>query len=292
MIRINITKQLQLSQGYTALHINTIIQKNSITAIYGSSGAGKTTLLKILAGLVQPEQGRIEVSDITWFDSSHRICQPAQQRSIGFVFQDYALFPHMTVKQNLLYAAGKKGDKKYIDELLHLVKMEAFINASPSQLSGGQQQRIALIRALVRKPQLLLLDEPLSALDDAMRRQLRAELHNIQQQLRVTTLLVSHDIGEVYTLAANIIHLEHGQLIFQGPPQQLFGAASLSSKLQLTGEVLRLIPNGVVYIIEVLAGSNIIRVTADELEISSLQVGDKVLVFAKAFNVALKKMNG
>ena len=144
----------------------------------------------------------------------------------------------------------------------------------------------------MRKPELLLLDEPLSALDDAMRRQLRAELHNIQQQLQVTTLLVSHDIGEVYTLAANIIHLEHGQLVFQGSPQQLFGAASLSSKLQLTGEVLRVVPNGVVYIIEVLTGSNIIRVTADEQEIKNLQAGDKVLVFAKAFNVALKKMNG
>ena len=291
MIRLNITKQLQLAQGYTQLHINTIIQKNAITAIYGSSGAGKTTLLKILAGLVQPEQGKIEVNDIPWLDTSHRFCLPAQQRSIGFVFQDYALFPHMTVKQNLRYAAGKNGDIKYIDELLHMVKMEAFINAKPSQLSGGQQQRIALIRALVRKPALLLLDEPLSALDDAMRRQLRTELYNIQQQLQVTTLLVSHDIGEVYTLAANIIHLEHGQVIFQGTPQQLFGAASLSSKLQLTGEVLRIIPNGVIYIIEVLTGSNIIRVTAGEQEIANLQVGNKVLVFAKAFNVALKKMN-
>jgi molybdate transport system ATP-binding protein len=292
MIRMNITKQLQLAQGYTQLHINTAIQPNAITAVYGSSGAGKTTLLKILAGLIQPEQGSIEINGITWLDTSRRICLLPQQRSIGLVFQDYALFPHMTVKQNLLYAAGKHGDKKYIDELLHLVKMENFVNAKPSQLSGGQQQRIALIRALARKPELLLLDEPLSALDDAMRRQLRTELHNIQQQLQVTTLLVSHDIGEVYTLAANIIHLEHGQLIFQGTPQQLFGAASLSSKLQLTGEVLQVIPNGVVYIIEVLTGSNIIRITADEHEVKDLHVGDKVLVFAKAFNIALKKMNG
>src|SRR3954469_16265850 len=141
MIRINITKQLQLAQGYTKLYINTTIQPNVITAIYGASGAGKTTLLKILAGLIQPEHGSIEVNGVTWLDPSRRICLPPQQRSIGFVFQDYALFPHMTVKQNLQYAAGKQGDKQYMEELLHLVKMETFINAQPSQLSGGQQQR-------------------------------------------------------------------------------------------------------------------------------------------------------
>jgi len=291
MIAVNITKQLQLAHGHSQLHINTIIPAHSITALYGASGAGKTTLLKILAGLVRPEMGTIVVNGVTWLNTTQRIYLPPQQRSIGFVFQDYALFPHMTVMQNLLFAAGKKGDKNFIDELLHLVKMQNFINAKPAQLSGGQQQRIALIRALVRKPQLLLLDEPLSALDDVMRRELRAALHTIQQQLGVTTLLVSHDIGEVYSLASNIIHLEHGQVIFGGTPQQLFGAASLSSKLQLTGEVLHIIPNGVVYIIEVLVNNNVIRVTSSEAEVKHLQAGDKVLVFAKAFNVAIKKMN-
>lgn len=290
MIAINITKQLQLAQGYTSLCVNTTIPSGVVTAIYGSSGAGKTTLLKILAGLVQPEQGFIEVNKNVWLDTSRRIGLLPQQRSIGFVFQDYALFPHMTVMQNMLFAAGKKADKQYIHQLLQMVRMETFVNAKPAQLSGGQQQRIALIRALVRKPQLLLLDEPLSALDDAMRRQLRQELYSIQQQLPITTLLVSHDIGEVYTLASNIIHLEQGQVIFEGAPQQLFGAASLSSKMQLTGEVLRVIPNGVIFIVEVLTGSSIIRVTADKEEALSLQTGDKVLVFAKAFNVAVKKM--
>ena len=290
MIKINITKQLQLAHEHTQLNIDTIIPFNTITAVYGASGAGKTTLLKILAGLVQPEQGKIEVNGTVWLDTANDTCLPPQQRSIGFVFQDYALFPHMTVLQNLLYAAGKKTDKKYIDELLQLVKMEQFVNVRPALLSGGQQQRVALIRALVRKPQLLLLDEPLSALDDAMRRQLRTELYNIQQKLQITTLLVSHDIGEVYSLASNIIRLEHGRATFQGTPQQLFGAASLSSKLQLTGEVLCIVPNGVVYIIDVLTGADVMRITADETEAANLQTGDKVLVFAKAFHVALSKI--
>ncbi|TKK69846.1 ATP-binding cassette domain-containing protein [Ilyomonas limi] len=292
MIRINITKQLRLAHENTQLSIGTTIPSNTITAIYGPSGAGKTTLLKILAGLVQPEQGAVEVNGRIWLDTARRVCLPPQQRSIGFVFQEYALFPHMTVQQNLQFAAGKNGDKSYIDKLLHLVKMEAFIHAKPSQLSGGQQQRIALIRALVRKPQLLLLDEPLSALDDAMRHELRTELYHIQQQLQITTLLVSHDISEVYTLASNLIHLEHGKVVFQGEPQQLFGAASLSSTLQLTGEVLQVIPDGAIYTVEVLTGKNIIRVTAGEHDIAKLQTGDKVCLFVKAYTIALKKMNG
>lgn len=112
MIRISFTKQLQLAHGYTQLQVDTTIQPNTNTAIYGPSGAGKTTLLRILAGLVHPEEGEIIINGEVWLNTARRICLPPQQRSIGFVFQDYALFPHMTVMQNLLYAAGKNGDKK------------------------------------------------------------------------------------------------------------------------------------------------------------------------------------
>ena len=290
MIKIDITKQLQLAQGYTQLQVNTALQEGAITAIYGPSGAGKTTLLKILAGLTQPEQGTVVINDTIWLDTARRICLPPQQRSIGFVFQDYALFPHMSVLQNLVYAAGKKEDKRYIDELLHLVKMEAFINASPAQLSGGQQQRIALIRALVRKPQLLLLDEPLSALDNTMRRQLRTDLYNIQQKLQVTTVLVSHDIGEIDKLASGIIHLEHGKIVFQGSPQQLFSMDKYKNKLQLTGEIRQIIPNGSAYVIEVSTGSDIIPLTVNKMEIANLNTGDQVMVTVEASALEIIKI--
>lgn len=290
MIAININKQLNFSKGASDLHVNAVLQTGCITALYGSSGAGKTTLLKIIAGLVKPERGMIEVNGTTWLDTSRGVCLPPQQRSIGFVFQDYALFPNMTVQQNLLYAGGKQADRNFISELLGLVKMEAFLAAMPSQLSGGQQQRVAMIRALVRKPQLLLLDEPLSALDEEMRRDLRTELYNIQQRLQITAVLVSHDIGEVYSLAAHIIQLQQGKVVATGTPQQLFGAAALSSKLQLIGEILHVIPNGVINVLEISAGNTIICVAASDDEIMGLQIGDKVLVYAKAFNVGIRKM--
>lgn len=290
MIKMNITKQLQLSQGASQLDIHTTIPSNTLTAIYGPSGAGKTTLLKILAGLIQPEQGKIEVNGDTWLDTAQRICLPPQHRSIGFVFQDYALFPHMTVLQNLLYAAGKNPDKKYINDLLQLVKMEAFIKARPSQLSGGQQQRVALIRALVRKPQLLLLDEPLSAVDAMMRRQLRVELSNIQQQLQLTTLLVSHDMDDVSALAKNCIRMAHGRIIFQGAPQQLFGKTHPGNKLQLTGKVVQLILNEEKYTVEILVGEQTIHVTASKEEIANLQSGSTVLLLANTSAITVSKI--
>ena len=290
MIRINISKQLQFPDGSKPLLVDVVLEEKSITALYGDSGAGKTTLLKIIAGLLKPEHGLIQVNNETWLDTKSRINMPTQQRSIGFVFQDYALFPNMTVLQNLHYAAGKKRDEDFIHYLVTIVSLQPFLHTKPAQLSGGQQQRVALIRALVRKPKLLLLDEPLSALDITLRHSLHEALQQLQQQLQFTSLLVSHDIGDVYSLAKHIIHLAHGTVIFRGTPQQLFGVSSLSSKLQLTGEVLSVIPNGVVHIVELLAGMNVIKITAGKEEVAGLKPGDKVLIYAKAFHVGMKKI--
>ncbi len=289
MITINISKQLYFNDGLAYLRAETTLQAGCITALYGPSGAGKTTVLKILAGLVRPETGRIEVSGNVWLDTSRSICIPPQQRNIGFVFQDYALFPNMTVQQNLLYAAGKNPDKKYIGELLHLVNMEAFANSKPTLLSGGQQQRVALIRALARKPQLLLLDEPLSALDDMMRRTLRDELYSIQRQLKITTLLVSHDISEVFALATHIIQLERGNIVAQGTPGQLFGALNTDSEIQLTGEVLHVKHDGVVCNVELQSGNDIVRIAVPYAQAAGITIGDKVLVHARVSNAGIMK---
>ena len=290
MIQINISKTLLFADGKKPLSVATVLEENTITALYGDSGAGKTTLLKIIAGLLQPEDGFIKINDAIWLDIKRNRNLPPQQRSIGFVFQDYALFPNMTVLQNLHYAAGKTRDESFIQHLVETVSLQAFLHTKPVQLSGGQQQRVALIRALIRKPQLLLLDEPLAALDIRLRHSLYEALQLLQQQLKFTALLVSHDIGEVYALAKHIIHLQEGKVIFEGTPHQFFGASSLSSKLQLTAQVLRILPNGVVYIIELLVGITIVKITAGEDEIRDVKAGDIVLIYTKAFHLGMRKM--
>jgi molybdate transport system ATP-binding protein len=290
MIHIRISKALRFSAGKQNLFVDIDLPGHTITALYGESGAGKTTLLKIIAGLVKPEEGHIQINDAVWLHTKQGIHLPPQRRSIGFVFQDYALFPNMTVLQNLHFAAGKVRDDAFIQHLVEMVALQPFLHTKPAQLSGGQQQRVALIRALVRKPQLLLLDEPLAALDTTLRHHLHTALQQLQSELRFAALLVSHDVAEVYTLAKNIIQLQQGRVVYQGTPQHLFGAAALSSKLQVTANVLSITPNGVVYIVMLSTAANVVKVTATAEEIQGVNVGDTVLLFAKAFHVAMKKM--
>ena len=290
MIELNISKTLQFAGGKKPMVIQVQLEEGTTTALYGNSGAGKTTLLKMVAGLVKPDEGFIAVNDVVWFDSAKQINRLPQQRNIGFVFQDYALFPNMTVLQNLQFAMGKQQDQSFIDYLLQLVSLQNFANTKPLNLSGGQQQRLALIRALVRKPQLLLLDEPLSALDAEMRQNLYNAYQTLQKQLGFTALLVSHDVGEVYSLSHRIIQLYQGEITFEGTPQQLFSTSSLSSKLQIPAEIISIIPNGVVYIVELLAGNRIVKITATEDEIRDVNNGDKVMIYTKAFHLGMKKI--
>lgn len=224
MIKIRIRKKLNMAGGVSDLVVNAELPLQNITALYGPSGAGKTTLLKIIAGLIKPEEGYIEVNDEVWLDTSKRINLPPQKRNIGFVFQDYALFPNMTVMQNLLYA-DKNADETLINHLLTLTGLIAFANHKPETLSGGQKQRVALARALVRKPSLLLLDEPLSALDNGTRIQLQQELLQLHNEYQFSALLVSHDIAEVYHLANQVLSIDKGNIVNLGKPVEVFGLA-------------------------------------------------------------------
>ena len=281
MIHINISKQLLFSEGKKALSVNISLPQNTITAVYGDSGAGKTTLLKILAGLIKPEVGFITVNDITWLDTKQNINLPPQQRSIGFVFQDYALFPNMTVLQNLQYAAGKNKDNAFIHHLTDMVSLRSFLHTKPAMLSGGQQQRVALIRALVRKPQLLLLDEPLSALDVALRINLHAALQTLQKELFFTALLVSHDEKEITTLSNKVIQLEQGEVIFNGSQAQLFKISPQPTGMQLKGEVVSISVTENGYFVQLSAQGNIITLTATADEVKDIKMGDEVLFVVK-----------
>ncbi|QMU28212.1 ABC transporter ATP-binding protein [Adhaeribacter radiodurans] len=189
MIEVDILKNIKTYNGHHPLRIKTTFATNKITQIFGPSGIGKTTLLKILAGLVQPEQGFIRVNNEVWLHTQKQINWLPQQRKVGFVFQDYALFPHLTVEQHLLYGTP---DKEYVARLLAIGQMQAFHQHKPKQLSGGQQQRLAILRALAIKPQILLMDEPFSALDYTLKKSLLTDLKPLLIELQTTCLVVTH----------------------------------------------------------------------------------------------------
>jgi len=194
MISIDIEKSLNSHNNLSVLQITQEIPAGSITKIYGPSGAGKTTLLKVIAGLAKPEKGKIRVNDITWLDTENGISLSPQQRKVGFVFQHNALFPNMTVLQHLCYATN---DETWIKQLLTIGKLEAFAHQKPEYLSGGQQQRLAILRAMATKPQLLLMDEPFSALDPEMKTELINDLQYLWKELATTVLVVSHNPQEL-----------------------------------------------------------------------------------------------
>lgn len=194
MISVAIEKNLKVYRGRQVLKINRQFSAGSITKIYGPSGVGKTTFLKIIAGLIVPEKGKITVDGITWLDTQSQINLSPQKRKAGFVFQDYALFPNMTVMEHLEYATD---DKNWINRLLLLGKLDTLTDHKPTHLSGGQQQRLSILRALAIKPKVLLMDEPFSALDPDMKIQLLKELKTIFNELAATVLIVSHNPQEL-----------------------------------------------------------------------------------------------
>jgi molybdenum ABC transporter ATP-binding protein len=186
-------------------------------ALVGPSGAGKTSLLRTVAGLARPERGAIRSGSDVWFDSDRGIDRRPEQRSVGFVFQEYALFPHLTVAQNVTFGGGK------VDGLLARLRIADLVRAKPAELSGGERQRVALARALARDPQVLLLDEPMAALDPHTRGSVRAELHDLLRELGLPTLLVTHDFEDAALLADRVGVLVDGRLRQLGAPGELLG---------------------------------------------------------------------
>ncbi|WP_293445768.1 ATP-binding cassette domain-containing protein [Persephonella sp.] len=287
-MRIKLKKRLKGYKGDFTLDVDISVKKGCFITIFGRSGAGKTTLLKMLAGLLKPDEGFIEVGEEIWYDSNKGINLPPQKRKVGVVFQDYALFPNMTVEENILYGMEKK-DKELLEKLLILTQLTKLRNRKPQSLSGGQKQRVALARAVARKPDILLLDEPLSALDIDMRRKLQEELFKIHRTFSLTTFLISHDFSEVFRLSDRVFVMENGKIIKEGKPDQIFVQERLSGKVKFSGEILQIKKEDVVYIVSVLVGNNIIKVVADPEEIQDLSVGDKVVVASKAFNPFILK---
>jgi len=231
MIEINIHRKLHGAEGALDLRFDTTIQAGEFATIYGTSGAGKTSVMRMLAGLLTPDKGRIVVDGFTWFDKDHKVNIKPQLRNIGMVFQDYSLFPNMTVKENLEFALEKGQSRSIVDDLLQLSELGQLYNKKPTILSGGQKQRVALARALVRQPKLLLLDEPLSALDSEMQSKLQDYILKVHQEFKLTTIMISHDLLEVIKMSGRVLILEEGRIMKDGTPAEVLPLTRLKAFL-------------------------------------------------------------
>lgn len=284
MIKLKIKKEMHTPQGKEWLDLDLNIAKGEFITLFGRSGAGKTTFLRILAGLTQPQEGFIEVDGEVWFDSRKKIDLPVQQRKTGFVFQESSLFPHMTVRENLEYACGDHHARGGIEEWITAMGLKGLENQKPDRISGGQKQRAALARAFISRPKILLLDEPLSDLDIHARSSLQDEIIKAYQKTGITTVLVSHDLSEVFKMSKKIFVIDQGRITRSGSPQEVFVNNDLSGKFKFTGEIIDMQKDGVLNIVILSIGNNLTKVVASDEEIAGLAIGSKVIVAAKAFN--------
>jgi len=277
MIKIDINKKLHGSNGEMELEVKLEIQNSEFIALSGKSGSGKTTLLRILAGL-EDADGIIEVDGEVWQNFKYSLAP--QKRRIGFVFQDYALFPNMSVLENLLYVVK---DRQLAGRLLEITELTELGERLPNTLSGGQKQRVSLCRAMMNRPKLLLMDEPLSALDSEMREKLQNEIKILHKEFGTTTVMVSHDASEIYRLASRVVVLELGRVVNSGTPKDVLLKTSGSQKFSFEGELLDIIKVDVIYIAIISIAGQLVEVVISNQESKHLKIGQRVSVSTKAF---------
>lgn len=262
MVNLSLQKQLHTAEGALVFHLELTLEKGAFVSLYGASGAGKTSILRMLAGFMRPDSGRIHVEGTSWFDSSRKINVSPQRRNAGIVFQDYALFPNMNVRENIAFALKKETPYEIVDELLEVTALTKLAERKPQGLSGGQQQRVALARAIAQQPALLLLDEPLSAIDRELRRSLQETLQEVHQRYHLTTLMVSHDVEEIVKLSDKVVHIAHGTGVTYDTP-----ASFLEQQ------------NGDVVDVKELNGKTYVTVLVENNGVKGkLNIGDKVRV--------------
>ena len=225
-MRWQVQLQSQLGRGASVFELDIAFTSNaSRLVLFGPSGAGKTQTLMMMSGLTTPQQGKVSFNETPLFDSSSQLNITTRQRGLGYVFQDYALFPHLTVRQNMAFALqrgwrnpARVHNDSSVAHWLAVFQLQSVGNLYPEQLSGGQRQRTALARALVAQPRALLLDEPFAAMDRPLRQRLREELLQLQEELSLPMVLITHDDEDVQAFAQEVIHIEHGKVISDSTP--------------------------------------------------------------------------
>jgi iron(III) transport system ATP-binding protein len=276
-------------------HVGFEVLEGELFTLLGPSGCGKSTTLMSIAGFQQPEEGRIAVGEQTFFDAGRKLSVPAEQRNLGIVFQSYAVWPHMTVFENLAFPlkvrkVGKKGIRARVEEVLELVEMAQYAKRYPHQLSGGQQQRVALARALAYSPSVLLLDEPFSNLDAKLRERARAWVKELQQNLGLTTIFVTHDQDEALSMSDRVVVMSAGQVQQIGTPEEVYRhpanrfVAEFVGRVNLIDGVVATSGGGSV-VLDV-AGQKRLTVTGD-----GAQVSDAVTVAVRPEAVTLVPMD-
>lgn len=289
MTHFSLQKKLRAADGFITLDIDVEIEEGAFICLYGPSGAGKTSLLRMLAGFMQPDQGLVKVNDEVWFDSVNKINFTPQQRIAGFVFQDYALFPNMNVEENISYALSKSDSKKVVEEMLEVTSLAGLRKSKIHMLSGGQKQRVALARALARKPKLLLLDEPLSAIDNEMRSSLQQTLRSIHARYKVTAIIVSHDINEIVKLTSKTLHLKNGIIHQYTSSPEIFLNKQVPEEC-LKGVFLSIEKSGSKCYALILAAEQVMKISCSEQDVKDLQKGDEILVSFKGPPAFLRKL--
>ncbi|HEY1599002.1 MAG TPA: molybdenum ABC transporter ATP-binding protein [Pirellulales bacterium] len=262
---------------------------SGVTVLFGPSGCGKTTILRSLAGLEHPERGHIEFAGEVWLDTERRLSLSPQRRGVGFLFQQYALFPHLTVRGNVGYGLRRSAlsaASAQVAEILDRLQISDLVNRYPAQLSGGQQQRVALARAVVCQPRLLLLDEPLSALDAPVRERLRGELRRMLLAIGKPTIVVTHDRIETLALADTVVVLTEGEVRQVGPVHEVFSQPRSLAIAQIVG-IETVVPGKVVCLTDGLATVQVAN--AQLTAVASQELGTNVFVCIRGEDVLLQR---
>jgi len=291
VLEFDLTKQFGKGETGFLLDVKAIIPTGKIIGVFGPSGAGKSSLLRLLSGLEKADRGFLKVNNTIWSDTKERFFLKPQQRTVGYLFQNYSLFPNMTVAQNLAFASEKNIDRDQLKELLAATQLTDKKNQYPKSLSGGEQQRAALARALVRRPSLLLLDEPLAALDEEIRQSLQTYILALHERFQPTTLLVSHDRQELAKLCDLVIEIAAGNIVQMGTPDLLFGDTQTIDLTEGSFRVLTLTRSENKLIVELIVGHQKIKIALNSASYPTLKSGDLIQIKGAAFTLLSKKIN-